>query len=58
MSERRARMRRDGTYLGVAYRAGELAPRDAVRAVELLDSIFDVAPSVTLDTTNPTQGEK
>lgn len=51
-------MQRDGTYLGVAYRAGELAPRDAVRAVELLDSIFDVAPSVTLDTTNPTQGEK
>ena len=53
---RRARMKRDGTYGGVAYRAGELAPRDAVRAVELLNSIFDVAPRGTMVST-PTQGE-
>lgn len=57
MTERRARMKRDAHYRGVEYQAGDLAPREAVRGVELLASIFDpatdVAPCVTLDPEHP-----
>jgi hypothetical protein len=60
MSKKTARMKRDAHYRGVEYQAGDLAPREAVRGVELLASIFDpatpatdVAPCVTLDPEHP-----
>ena len=55
-------MQRAATWRGVEYEAGDLAPREAVRGVELLAAIFDpaadVAPCVTLDpnTQPPTKG--